>query len=145
MCPKRSGDPCRPTSATWSTCVASDTHVGRDLKPTHWGFSRLIEGQVEAGGGGARRSKSAPHMHVLVCTCSNVEAVLTAVSITALLQAQCVLVHWLAVFWQPLPQLLQCYVQRDLFQSRQISAQGLALSRPDLLVSVEVRSRPVMQ
>ena len=28
----------------------------------------------EPGGGGTRRSQSASHMHVLVCTCSNVEA-----------------------------------------------------------------------
>ena len=30
------------------------------------------------GGGGARRSQSAPHIHVLVCICSNVEAVHSA-------------------------------------------------------------------
>ena len=34
--------------------------------------------QTPGGGGGARRSQSAPHIHVLVCICSNVEAVHSA-------------------------------------------------------------------
>ena len=42
--------------------------------------------------GAARRSKSAPHMHVLVCICSNVWQSSQLCQSTALVQAQCALV-----------------------------------------------------
>ena len=81
----------------------------------------------------ARRSKSAPHMHVLVCICSNVR------QFSQLWHAQLsfwLIVLRLAVFWQPQP--LASILQTQPLPYH--TDTGLALNRPDLLGLVEVGS-----
>ena len=78
--------------------------------------------QSAGGGGGVRRSKSIPHMHVLVCICSNVEAVLTAMPRTALIQAHCTLIG--RVLFGSHNLWLQYYIHGNLVLIIQILAQG---------------------
>ena len=86
-----------------------------------------------------RRSKSAPHMHVLVCICSNVRQFHSTEGIIhteRIIQLICrLIVRCLAVFCQPKP-LARILLTGIPSPSHQAFALWLALCRPDLLVTV---------
>ena len=97
-------------------------------------------GGLGGGGGGgvqgaARRSKSAPHMHVPVCICSYVRQFQSNAPVIHLRRR--LFVHCLAVFCQP--KSLACILLTGApSPCLQVLALWLALRRPDLLGTVGV-------